>query len=137
MIVFFDTSAVVPLVVHEAHSQAACDAWHQASEAWAWDWLRLEGESALARRKASPLSWNVWRTTLSEFRLIGLTASQHPALCAFNRGLALRAADAAHLFVFDQILQHVPDALLLTFDDEMLVAAKRISLPLHPSCSKP
>ena len=131
MHVYFDTSAVVPLVLNETHTPVARAVWEQTSTAWAWDWMRVEGESAIARRSARAPSWNAWRLVLASFRLIGIGSDLHDSLCAFNRGLGLRAADAAHLFVFDRILTHVPDAQILTFDGEMIAAAGTLGLPLH------
>jgi predicted nucleic acid-binding protein len=134
MNVFFDTSAVVPLVLNETHSEASKAVWEKTATAWAWEWMRVEGEAALIRRVTTAPSWNMWRVVLGEFRLLGLTSTLHVSLCAFNRGVGLRAADAAHLFVFDRLLAHVPDARLLTFDEEMATAAGSLGLPLHPAC---
>ena len=39
MEVFFDTSAVVPLVLREKHTQAARTHWHASTSRWAWRWL--------------------------------------------------------------------------------------------------
>jgi hypothetical protein len=55
-----------------------------------------------------------------------LTAS----LRVFNRSLGLRAADAGHLYVFDQALRALPDLRLFTFDREMREAAQRLSYPV-------
>jgi uncharacterized protein with PIN domain len=59
---FFDTSAIVPLILREPHSQAARTAWETAEECFAWKWLKVETEAALVRRKASAPAWQLWRT---------------------------------------------------------------------------
>jgi len=44
--------------------------------------------------------------------------------------LGLRAADAAHLFLFDRLVIRLPELRLLTFDKEMAQAAHSLALPL-------
>lgn len=129
--IFFDTSAVVPLVVEEAHTFKAREVWSRCGEAWAWEWLLLEAEAALSRRKADARSWQNLRTLSGQFRLVSLSPAQFDALRAFNRPLALRAADAAHLFVCERLLGSVPELRLITFDREQAAASARLSLPLY------
>ncbi|MBU0679369.1 MAG: type II toxin-antitoxin system VapC family toxin [Verrucomicrobia bacterium] len=125
---FFDTSAVVPLLLEEPLTADARGAWDECSEAWAWSWLRVEAEAALSRRKADAVAWRAWRSLSEGIQFVSLNADQLPTLCAFNRGIGLRAADAGHLFVCDRLMKHVPDLKLLTFDREMLEAATRLGL---------
>lgn len=68
-----------------------------------------------------------------EVSWVDLQPDQTNTLCAFNRALGLRAADAGHLFVFDRLFSELPDLELLTLDAEMAAAARRIGLPLHPA----
>ena len=131
MDLFFDTSALIPLVLEQQGSEISRQVWNNSDDVWAWDWMRVEGEAALSRRKANAEAWAGWRRAISAFSLIGLGSEHYASLCAFNRGLALRAADAGHLFVFDQLLQHVPQLKLFTFDEEMKKAAQKIGLPIH------
>ena len=131
MRVYFDTSAVIPLVLEEPGTAEAQRVWAGCTEPCAWDWLRVEGEAALARRNADSAAWAAWRSIAASFRLVGMGSGEHATLCAFNRGLALRASDAGHLFVFDRVLQHVADIRLYSLDREMCDAARRIALPLH------
>lgn len=135
MKIFYDTSAWVPLILKEADSAAMWNVKKQASEIWAWDWMRVETEAALARRQALPQAWKNWRCLQSEVSWVELHPNQFDTLCAFNRALGLRAADAGHLFVFDRLSNEFADLLLLTLDAEMAVGARRIGLPLHPSCA--
>ena len=51
-------------------------------------------------------------------------------LCAFNRSIGLRAADAGLLYVFDRALAAIPALQLLCFDREMVKAAKVLNLPV-------
>ena len=132
MRIFFDTSAVVPLLLAEARSDAALEYWVACDEAWAWGWLPVEAEAALTRQKADVAAWTAWRQISDAFTLCELTSARVPELRAFNRSLGLRAADAAHLFVFDQLATRLSDLQLLTFDKEMAEAARSLALPLHP-----
>jgi predicted nucleic acid-binding protein len=129
--IYFDTSAVIPLVLEEPRTAEAQSVWAGCTEVWAWDWLRVEAEAALARRNADSASWAAWRSIVACFHFVGISGAEHATLCAFNRGLALRAADAGHLFVFDRVLEQVADVRLCSFDSEMCDAARRISLPLY------
>ena len=47
MRVYFDTSAILPLVLPEVHSEAVRRAWPDFSERRAWSWLVVEAEAAL------------------------------------------------------------------------------------------
>lgn len=64
---------------------------------------------------------------------VDLHPEQTDTVCAFNRAIGLRAADAGHLFVFDRLFSEIPQLVLLTLDTEMAVAARNLSLPLHPA----
>ena len=132
MRIFFDTSAWVPLILREAASAAMWEAKAGASEIWAWDWMRVETEAALARRRARPGAWKNWHTLRSEVTWVGLHPDQTNTLCAFNRGIGLRASDAGHLFVFDRLFSEIPHLVLLTLDEEMADACGKLGLPLHP-----
>ena len=132
MRIFFDTSAVVPLLLNEERSVTAHEYWTTCQEAWAWDWLTIETEAALIRQKADNTAWAAWRQISNAFTLCELSATRFAELRAFNRNLGLRAADAAHPFLFDQLVTRLPDLCLLTFDREMAQAAHNLALPLHP-----
>lgn len=137
MRVFFDTSAVVPLLLAEERSDAAFEYWTSRKEAWAWEWLLIETEAALVRQEADDTAWAAWRQICSSFTCCELTSARLAELRAFNRGLGLRAADAAHLFLFDRLVIRLPELRLLTFDREMARAARALALPLHPGSFLP
>ncbi len=126
---FFDTSAVVPLLLAEPHSNHANTAWTATDRAFAWTWLRVETEAALVRRKAKPAAWKNWRRLAGFFDFLSFPDSDLAALCEFNRTLGLRATDAGHLFVFERLHQARPAVALATFDKEMAAAADALRLP--------
>jgi predicted nucleic acid-binding protein len=131
MRIYFDTSAVVPLLLDEERSIAARKIWATCEEAWAWEWLTIETEAALVRQKGNRDAWALWRQVSNAFTLCELASAHIAQLRAFNRTLGLRAADAAHLFLFDRLVTRLPDLQLLTFDREMAQAADTLALPLH------
>lgn len=132
MRVYFDTSAIVPLVLTESHSEAIRGAWPDFGERWAWSWVAVEAEAALVRQKADADAWAEWARVARSLTLIELNPRDHGALRAFNRGIGLRAADAGHLFLFDRLARELDGLHLLTFDREMGRAARKLAMPVYP-----
>ena len=130
MTAFFDTSAIVPLILREPHSEAARAAWDSAEECFAWKWLRVEAEAALVRRKASAQAWHLWRTIEGSMCWVEPEADWIESLRTFNRGVGLRAADAGHLFVMERCAAGLENLVLVTFDSEMTKAAETRGLAL-------
>jgi uncharacterized protein with PIN domain len=132
MRLFYDTSAVVPLLLKETHSELSGTLWDESDEAWCWRWLTLETEAALTRQRADVDAWRNWRSLEPQFSITDFDTDQSAALRAFNRSIGLRAMDAAHLFVFDRLLSSLSDLLLVSFDREMIRAAHALGLPVYP-----
>ena len=128
MHLFFDTSAVVPLLLKEPGSKAARDAYLAGDAFYAWSWMRVETEAALIRRRADAVTWRDWRSLQRSFTWLGFPESMTVEVCSFNRELGLRAADAGHLFVLEKAAAVVPEIQLVTFDKEMTSAAKSLEL---------
>ena len=131
MELFFDTSALVPLLLEEPFSKKAARAWDSATRVWAWKWMQVEAEAALSRRKAPATAWQQWVQMANEFTWLDLDSKSLPQLRAFNRPLRLRSADAGHLFVFQMATQVVPSMKLVCFDNELKRAAKVLGLSIH------
>jgi len=127
---FFDTSAIVPLIFKEPHSDAARAAWKASSVRLGWQWLRVEAEAALTQRSGSLEAWNLWRRIESAIEWVEPHTDWYGHLRSFNRSLGLRAADAGHLYVMERCLESVPDLTLMTFDQEMAKAAASRGLGL-------
>jgi predicted nucleic acid-binding protein len=130
MHLFWDTSAVVPLIFQELHSVRAARARAVARRAFAWSWMRVEAEAALLRRQASPQHWQELQKLASGFIWFELASSEEGALRQFNRALGLRASDAGHLYLFSKASTVDPGMQLVTFDHEMRSAAVKCSLSL-------
>jgi len=130
---FLDTSAVVPLFLEEPQTAAAQHALAQASQIFAWCWMRVEAEAGFIRRQADRQVWTEWRTWTPHVCWLDLEFAELDHLCSFNRALRLRAADAGHLYVYEQACHAMPDLQLVTFDHEMAAVAHRQRMALwHP-----
>lgn len=127
MEVFFDTSVIVPLLIEEPGSARATEIWEHTQQAWAWDWALVETEAALTRRRSPPEAWAQWRSLTRRVQFLRLR-DELAEVAEFNRLLALRAADAGHLFVCDRLVRSKPEIQLATFDPEMQAAAARLGL---------
>lgn len=130
MDVYWDTSGLVATLLQEPGTAEATGAWRKTTRAWAWRWLEVETEAALGRRLAPQAAWVQWRQMAAGFRWLDFDRIEYSALCAFNRTLHLRAADAGHLFVCDRAATVIPNLVLFTQDLEMAAAAARLGLPL-------
>jgi hypothetical protein len=133
MRLYWDTSAVVPLVLQEPHSAAAQRARSAARRAFAWSWMQVEAEAALLRRDATATQWRNLTQLFSAFIWLDMESQDLPALRQFNRPLTLRADDAGHLFVFSKACTADPQIQLVTFDSEMRKAARQCAFPLWES----
>ncbi|NBW81687.1 PIN domain-containing protein [bacterium] len=125
MDLFWDTSAVVPLVFDELHTASALQAYQKGAGFFAWDWLAVEAEAALSRRKARNSEWEKWSEISRLFQWVHLPSHEWPEIRKLNRHWMLRAADAAHLYAFRRVCSILPDLRLVTFDDEQLSLASK------------
>jgi len=126
---FFDTSAIVPLLLSEPHSEAARAIWAESQGyRLAWYWLKVETEAALTRRRAGARIWQEWDRVESELNYIELPDSGVESICRLNRNLGLRAADAAHLFVAARLSRTLDPLQLASFDEKMCAGAKELGL---------
>ncbi|MDA3873947.1 MAG: type II toxin-antitoxin system VapC family toxin [Kiritimatiellae bacterium] len=132
MKLFFDTSAWVPLLLNESSSDSMWEMKTKADELWAWSWMQVETEATLTRRKADSTAWKTWHQLKNEVTWVDVDPAKLDTLCAFNRALGLRAADAGHLFMFDLLFSEVSELEFVTLDREQADAARRIGLPVLP-----
>ena len=127
---FWDTSAILALVFEERHSPAAKAASEAARRSYAWSWLRVEAQAALARRRATDRQWERLVELLDVIQYVEIPAAQFEALCRVNREWRLRASDAGHLYCFRQCSVVIPDLELVCFDTEIVEAAEKAGLRL-------
>ncbi len=130
MALFWDSSAILPIVLEEPHSSMACSAWRSGEEHFAWNWMELETHAALVRRKANAFQWQGWRFCLDRVFLIELSAANYPALMRCNEVWKLRSADAGHVYLFETLLGTRPDFKFVTFDAEMRSLCEALNWPI-------
>jgi hypothetical protein len=130
MNLFWDTSAVLALVLNEPRSADAHAAWNLSDADYAWRWMTAEATAGLARRRANANQWKTLDEILSAFHFTDLEPTAIDAIRQANRRWALRAADAGHLYCFQQVSFVLPEIELVCFDDEISTAAKGLGLRL-------
>jgi uncharacterized protein with PIN domain len=130
MVLFWDTSAILALVVAEPHSAEALQAASQAAESYGWRWLRVEAAAGLARRRATEEQWRRLEGVLAALWDVDIPPARFAEVAAANREWRLRAADAGHLFCFRQLTAVFPGIQMVCFDAEIRAAAESARLPL-------
>jgi predicted nucleic acid-binding protein len=104
MIVYFDTSAFVPLLINEPSSPRCLTLWQQADTACSSAIIRLEASAALAQARRNSRIKNTelvdaldsMDELLSDMNLIQVDTGVIREGAAFARSCALRAYDALH-----------------------------------------
>jgi len=132
---FWDSSALVSLLLKEKRSALVINLWEHHTEMYGWEWILLEVDAALIRRKAVPETFKFWRELQRSLRLLSFASADLRELRRMNMDVGLRAADAGHLFVFEQLSHRIPNLALVSFDREMVEAAYRLGLFVHSDCS--
>lgn len=130
MLLFWDSSAVLPLIFKERHSDPALSAWRAGSAHLAWEWMEVETHAALVRRGFAEHHMAAWRMRLEQFLLLGLPPGSSRSIMALNDEWALRSADAGHVFLFRQICEQFPGMKLVTFDGEMAAICQNRGWPI-------
>jgi predicted nucleic acid-binding protein len=125
---FWDTSAVLALVFKEQYSGTAEHAASLSREVYGWCWMEVEARCAFRRRGGNTKQEETLRRVLSQFHLLDLERERKQKLLDFNLVHRLRAADAAHLFCFRELCAVVEGLTLVSFDSEMLQAARNEKL---------
>lgn len=134
MIAYFDTSAVIPLLVEEPGSDKAADLWSQSDRILSARILYPEGRAALAAAgRNGRLSRRQLRHTVSELgklteQLDHIEVTEHLAYeaGAMAEELSLRGYDAVHLAAAELVADE--DLVLVAGDGELLRAAAAIGL---------
>lgn len=133
---FWDTSAVVPLILREVHTPPAVTIYQQGVTFFAWDWMQLETEAALSRRQAQRQDWETWGKIRALFQWVHLPRTDWSEIQNCNREWRLRAADAAHMYAFTRLSSIRPSLRLITFDSDQIILAQRKRWPLITSAPK-
>lgn len=134
MIVYFDTSAIVPIVIEEASSLTASRLWDDADRVVSSRLVYVEGRAALAMaRRMDRLEDDELRIAVQDFESLHeqldivevTTVLVHDAGSLAER-FALRGYDAVHL-ASAQLVQD-PDLVLAAGDLSLLNAAQALGI---------
>lgn len=128
MIAYFDTSAIVPLLIDEVGSSEAGQVWDQASRLVSVRLARVEARAALAQAaRSSRISTSHLRSSTRELEglfvqleLVDVDDAVVRRAGDLAESQALRAYDAVHLAA---ALQVVAEDLVLVAGDRALLAA--------------
>jgi predicted nucleic acid-binding protein len=134
LIAYFDTSAIVPLLIDEAGSEAAGDAWDQALRLVSVRLTRVEGRAGLAQAaRAGRISRAHLRASVSELdrllaqlELIDLYDDLVRQAGDLAESQALRAYDAVHLAAAMRVASE--DLVVVAGDRALLTAAQSVGL---------
>lgn len=134
MIVYFDTSAFVPLIVTEPGTSLAGELWESADEVVTTRLLYVEAAAALARarrmgritdtnhRAALDSLDDLWR----DFRVIEVDETVIRRAAELADRHALRGYDAVHCASAERI--DTPDLVLASGDKDVLAACTELAL---------
>ena len=134
MIAYFDTSAVIPLLVEEPGSELAAELWTQADRILSARILYAEGRAALAaaerngRLSSTQLRYAVGELDKLTQQLDHIEVNEHLVYeaGAIAEELSLRGYDAVHLAAAE--LAADEDLVLVAGDGDLLRAAAGIGL---------
>ncbi len=134
MIAYFDTSAIVPLLVDEGGTIAARDIWLSADRLVSVRLARVEARAALAQAcRTGRVSPEHLRSSTQEleglFVQLDLVDVDDTLVCQaaeLAEAQALRAYDAVHLAAAVQVIE--PDLVLVAGDRALLTAAESVGV---------
>lgn len=134
MIAYFDTSAIVPLLIDEAGTARCQEHWHAADRLVTVRLARVEARAALAQaERTGRLSPRQLRSAVTDLdALLGqvdhveVDDSLARAAADVAEAAGLRAYDAVHLAAALQLAD--PDLVLVAGDRAMLAAATHAGL---------
>jgi predicted nucleic acid-binding protein len=134
VIVYFDTSAIVPVVIEEASSLTASRLWDDADRVVSSRLVYAEGRAALAMaRRMDRLEDDELRTAVRDFEslheqldIVEVTAGLVHDAGSLAERFSLRGYDAVHL-ASARLLQD-PDVVLAAGDLSLLKAAQALGI---------
>jgi predicted nucleic acid-binding protein len=138
-LVYFDSSALVKLVVHEEGSDLAADLWDSCDAALASRLAYPEVRAALAtagrNHDLSPADLDTaehaWEHYWAAVRPVELTAAVEHHAGQLARTHALRGADAVHLA--SALALTDPDLIIAVWDKQLHTAATTAALRIAPA----
>ena len=136
MIVYFDTSAIVPLIIEEHSSSVAARLWDRADRVVSSRLVYAEGRAALAMAaRLNRLDQDELRTAVADFEslhqqldVVEVTESLVRDAGSLAEQFALRGYDAVHL-ASAQVVRD-PDLVLAAGDQNLLKAAQELGIAI-------
>jgi predicted nucleic acid-binding protein len=134
LIVYFDTSAIVPVVIDEPSSMVACRLWDEADRVVSSRLVYVEGRAALAMaHRVDRIDEAELREAVDTFEslhnqldVIEVTEGLLREAGGLAEQLSLRGYDAVHLA--SARLVHDAEMILAAGDQSLLVAARALGL---------
>ncbi len=134
MIAYFDTSAVVPLIINEASTELCTRVWNDSSRVLSVRLLYPEARAALAKaerisrltRKQLTAANSELDTIIAEVDHIEVTAHLAHAAGGVAQAHLLRGYDAVHLAAAQSVADE--DLVLITGDIELAAAAQAVGI---------
>ena len=139
MIAYFDTSALLKLVIAETGSDQARQLWEQASEVVVsrLGWAEALAALAAARRahrlthESHAAAIQVFRQCFARCTVISLADHLVERAAELAADYELRAADSIHLATALEVLE--PDTVFVTWDKRLRQAALQAGLVTAPA----
>ncbi len=136
MIAYFDTSAVIPLLVHEPSTEICNRIWNESTRAVSVRLMYPEARAALARaQRMGRLTARQLRTAVAELDalvtqvdIIELTGSLAHSAGELAEKDGLRGYDSVHLAAAQSLADD--ETVLVTGDNELAAAARARGLPV-------
>lgn len=136
MIAYFDTSALVPLLIHEPGSGVARQMWEEAQRIVAIPLLYAEGRAALAQaQRMGRISPGQLRAAVdeldevySQIDVVGIDEPLVRQAGALAEAHGLRGYDAVHLAAAQRAAD--PDFVVVAGDRALLTAATAVGLTI-------
>jgi uncharacterized protein len=134
LIVYFDTSALLPLVIEEPGSQIASRLWDEAERVVSSRLVYAEGRAALAmalrmkRLDEEELhrSVNAFEALHDQLHVVEVAAGLVRRAGQLAEQFGLRGYDAVHLASVEEIAD--PDVVLAAGDQSLLAAAEALGI---------
>ncbi len=135
MIAYFDTSAIVPLVIEEGGTQTAGTMWDRAERVVSIRLVRVEARAALARAarldRIDAAQHTAARGKLdlvfAQLDLVDIDDDLVDRAAELAEQHALRAYDAVHLAAAESVLD--ADLVVVAGDQALIAAAEQLGIP--------
>lgn len=143
MIAYFDTSAIVPLVIEEFGTEIAGTMWDQAERVVSVRLVRVEARAALARAarlrridvEQHAAAKGELDAVFAQLDLIDIDDDLVDRAAELAERHALRAYDAVHLAAAERVFD--ADLVVVAGDQALIAAAEELGMPTAITAASP